>query len=192
MRKILFFTILVLLGVQLKAQNADNNEQVKAINQQSIYDFIVNDIYGEDFNFESLKGKKIMIVNTASECGLTGQYEELQALYNQFKDEDFIIIGFPANNFKGQEPGTNQEIVTFCKDNFGVSFPMMSKISVKGEDIHPLYKYLTSKSLNGITDSEVFWNFQKYFINRSGELSLIVKPQHSPMSDQILEWIANN
>ena len=160
-----------------------------AFAQKGFYDFTVKDIYGEDFSLASLKGKKILVVNTASKCGFTPQYEELEKLYQKYKDKNFIIIGFPANNFLNQEPGTNEEIITFCKTNYGVTFPMMSKISVKGKYIHPLYQWLTSKKLNGVKDSEVAWNFQKYLIGENGNLVDVVKPKESPFSDVIVNWI---
>jgi glutathione peroxidase len=156
---------------------------------QTIYDFKVKDIHGETFDFSTLKGKKILIVNTASKCGLTPQYEQLEALYKKYKDQNFVIVGFPANNFMKQEPGTNEEIESFCQKNYGVSFLMMSKISVKGDDIHPLYSFLTQKSLNKLEDNEVKWNFQKYLINENGLLEKVIKPSTSPMDAEIIEWI---
>jgi glutathione peroxidase len=157
--------------------------------QTSFYDFKVKDIYGDDFSFSALKGKKVMVVNTASKCGNTPQYADLEKLYTEYKDKNFVIIGFPANNFLNQEPGSNDEIEKFCKSNYGVTFPMMSKISVKGDDMHPLYKWLTSKSLNGVMDSEVSWNFQKYLIDENGKLVAVVKPKDSPYSDIIVNWL---
>jgi glutathione peroxidase len=156
---------------------------------ESIYQFKVKTLTDEDFDFSSLKGKKVMVVNTASKCGLTPQYEELQALYTEYKDKDFVIIGFPANNFAKQEPGTNSEIAEFCKLNYGVTFPMMSKISVKGEDMHPIYQYLTQKSKNGLEDSEVSWNFQKYLINENGQLVKVIPPRTLPSDKAIVDWI---
>ena len=157
--------------------------------QDNIFNFDVKDISGNEFNLESLKGKKILIVNTASKCGLTPQYEELEKLYKEYKDQNFVIIGFPANNFKKQEPGSNEEIAEFCEKNYGVSFPMMSKISVKGKDIHPLYKWLTSKELNGLMDTEVRWNFQKFMINEKGELHDVAFPREKPYSNKIVSWL---
>lgn len=156
---------------------------------KTVHDFKVMDIEGEIYDISSLKGKKIMIVNTASKCGLTPQYEKLEELYQQYKDKNFVIIGFPANNFMKQEPGTNAEIAEFCQKNYGVSFPMMSKISVKGDDMHELYKWLTSKSLNGVEDSNVKWNFQKYLINTDGTLAKVISPRTDPLSDDITKWI---
>lgn len=159
--------------------------------QKSFYDFKVKDIEGNDFDLSSLKGKKVLVVNTASKCGLTPQYKQLQALFQQYGGDKFTIIGFPANNFMKQEPGTNEEIAEFCEKNYGVTFKMMSKISVKGDDMHPLYKWLTSKSENGVMDSEVSWNFQKYLIDENGKLVDMVAPKLKPDDDKILSWIKN-
>jgi glutathione peroxidase len=156
---------------------------------QSIHSFSVQDINGKDFSFASLKGKKIMIVNTASKCGLTPQYEQLEALYDKYKDSNFVIIGFPANNFMSQEPGSNEEIAEFCQKNYGVSFPMMSKISVKGDDMHEVYKFLTQKSLNGLEDSQVKWNFQKYLLNEEGKLEKVIDPRTLPNDPEVIQWI---
>ena len=157
--------------------------------KNTIYDFVVKDIDGNDFNLADLKGKKVMIVNTASECGFTPQYEDLEEIYNKYKDQNFTIIGFPANNFKGQEPGSNEEIKQFCTSKFNVTFPMMSKISVKGEDQAPLYQFLTEKSKNGVLDSEVEWNFQKYLINEDGTLAKVYYSKVKPTDSQITNWI---
>ena len=155
----------------------------------SIYQFKVNDINGETFDMSSLKGKKVLLVNVASKCGLTPQYEQLQELYDKYKESGFIIIGFPANNFANQEPGTRSEIKEFCTANYGVTFPMMDKVSTKGDDQSPIYKWLTQKSKNGVMDSEVSWNFQKYMIDEEGKLVDFVAPKNSPMSDKIIKWI---
>lgn len=157
--------------------------------QKSFYDFTVKDINGNDFPLSKLKGKKVLVVNTASKCGLTPQYEGLQELYEQYGGDDFEIIGFPANNFAKQEPGTNEEIAEFCSVNYGVTFPMMSKISVKGDDQHPLYTWLTTKSENGLEDSNVSWNFQKYMINEEGQLVGHLNPRIKPDSKDLLSWI---
>ena len=162
----------------------------KQMNDQTIYQFEVEDITGKAFPLSNLQGKKVMIVNTASKCGLTPQYKELEALYQQYKDKDFVIIGFPANNFLKQEPGTNEEIATFCQVNYGVSFPMMSKISVKGKDMHPLYQFLTQKSKNGVMDSKVSWNFQKYLIGKDGHLEKVIDPKTLPNDPEVIQWIS--
>ncbi len=158
---------------------------------KSFYDFTVKDIDGKSFDLADLKGKKVMVVNVASKCGLTPQYEQLQELYKEYGGDNFIIIGFPANNFLGQEPGTNSEIKTFCSVNYGVTFPIMSKISVKGEDMHPLYKWLTTKDLNNFEDSEVQWNFQKYLINTDGTIAKVISPKTKPYDQEIIDWIKN-
>ena len=157
--------------------------------QSSFYDFKVKDIEGNDFDMASLKGKKVLVVNTASKCGLTPQYEALQALYDQYGGEHFTIIGFPANNFLGQEPGSNKEIIEFCQKNYGVKFPMMSKISVKGNNMAPIYQWLTQKEKNGVMDSEVGWNFQKYMIDEKGQLVDFASPKTKPDDPKIISWI---
>ena len=157
--------------------------------QQTIYQFKVKDIDGKTFDFATLKGKKIMIVNTASKCGLTPQYEQLEALYDKYKNKNFIIVGFPANDFMSQEPGSDKEIAQFCQLNYGVSFPMMSKISVKGKDMHPVYHYLTEKAKNGLEDNKVEWNFQKYLIDENGHLVRVVSPRILPNDQSIVAWI---
>ncbi len=162
-----------------------------AFSQKSFYDFTVKDIDGNDFPLSSLKGKKVLVVNTASKCGFTPQYEGLEKLYKEYGGDDFTIIGFPANNFKSQEPGSNEEIAEFCQQNYGVTFPMMAKISVKGDDMHPLYKWLTSKKQNGVMDSEVKWNFQKYLIDEKGKLVKVLYSKVKPESPEIIDWIKN-
>lgn len=163
--------------------------KTNTMEQGSIYTFKVKDLSGNDFDFASLKGKKILIVNTASECGLTPQYEQLQAIYEKYQDKNFVIVGFPANNFGAQEPGSNEQIKTFCKQNYGVTFPMMSKISVKGSDMHEIYKFLTQKAKNGLEDSEVEWNFQKYLIDEKGHLVDVISPRVLPNDSSITNWI---
>lgn len=196
MKYIYLLTILSgsLLACTVTSQSSDQGNSTATTDQtatayKTIYDFKVTDIKGESFDLASLKGKKVMIVNTASECGLTPQYKQLQSLYDKYKNQNFVIIGFPANNFGAQEPGSNDEISSFCSANYGVTFPMMSKISVKGSDKHPLYQYLTQKSLNGLEDNEVKWNFQKYLINPEGMLVRVVSPQTLPDDASIVSWI---
>lgn len=157
--------------------------------QNNLYQFKVKTIDGTDFDFATLKGKKVMIVNTASKCGLTPQYEQLEALYKKYGGDKFVIIGFPANNFMGQEPGTVLQIKEFCSINYGVTFPMMEKVSVKGDDKHPVYQWLTQKSQNGVMDSNVKWNFQKYLIGVDGTLQKVIDPKVKPDDDKIIRWI---
>jgi glutathione peroxidase len=172
-----------------KKQTTTATATTTTMAKETIYQFKVEDLSGDSFDFSTLKGKKILVVNTASECGLTPQYEQLQAIYEKYKDKNFVIVGFPANNFGAQEPGSNSEIATFCQQNYGVSFPMMAKISVKGGDMHPVYQFLTQKSKNGLQDSEVQWNFQKYLINENGELAKVVSPRTLPTDAEITNWI---
>ena len=152
------------------------------------YDFKVKTLEGNDFDLSSLKGKKVMVVNVASKCGFTPQYKDLEEMSRKYEGE-LVIIGFPANNFANQEPGTASEIRQFCTKNYGVTFPLMEKISVKGDDMHPLYKWLTSKDKNGIMDSEVKWNFQKYLIDENGKLVDVLYSREKPESEKSMKWL---
>jgi glutathione peroxidase len=186
-----FSIALLFMGTSIQAQTNSTSKKTEneTVMDQSIYQFKVEDLSGKTFDFASLKGKKILIVNTASKCGLTPQYEGLEKLYEMYKDQNFVIVGFPANNFGAQEPGTNKEIGAFCQKNYGVTFPMMSKISVKGNDMHPIYQFLTQKSKNGYADSEVEWNFQKYLINEDGRLVKVLAPKVLPTDDAVLNFV---
>jgi glutathione peroxidase len=194
MKNLLYFACCFTLffSCQNQAQSKKSNiinTKSTVMTKQTIHQFKVKDLSGNEFDFASLKGKKVLVVNTASECGLTPQYKDLEALYEMYKDRNFVIIGFPANNFGHQEPGTNAEIATFCQKNYGVTFPMMEKISVKGEDMNEVYQFLTEKSKNGLQDSEVTWNFQKYLLNENGELVKVITPKTLPTDKEILDWI---
>ncbi|HTL81478.1 MAG TPA: glutathione peroxidase [Bacteroidia bacterium] len=157
---------------------------------KTLYDFHATTIDGKDFDFSSLKGKKVMIVNTASECGFTPQYQGLEELYKKYQPTGkFEIIGFPCNQFGGQEPGTNDTIKSFCSRNYGVTFQMMSKIDVKGDSIHPIYKWLCNKDQNGVESSDVKWNFQKYLIDENGHLVKHCLSPVKPMDPEITNWI---
>ncbi len=192
----LFLLVVLVAGCKKEksdvAQTEVPMEETKDQVSENIYQFEVTDLYGDAFDFSKLKGKKVMVVNTASECGLTPQYADLQKLYETYKDKNFVIVGFPANNFGGQEPGSDDQIASFCKENYGVSFPMMSKISVKGGDMHEVYQFLTEKEKNGLQNSEVAWNFQKYLINEQGELEMVVEPRTLPTDPSIVNWIETN
>lgn len=155
---------------------------------RSIYDFKVTALSGGTIDFANFKGKKIMIVNTASQCGNTPQYSDLESMYEKYKDK-LVIVGFPANDFGAQEPGSDREIAEFCQKNYSVSFPMATKITVKGDDMAPIYKWLTDKKYNGLKDSEVRWNFQKYLLNEKGELIAVFDPKIKPMSPEIIAAI---
>lgn len=166
--------LIKILFVALSACSTNYNQPVHA---QSVYDFEMTTLSGEKQKLDVYKGKTILIVNVASKCGLTPQYAELQSLYDQLKDKGFIILGFPSNDFLWQEPGTDEEIKSFCTKNYGVSFPMFSKISVKGKEMHPLYQYLTQKKHNKVLDQSVSWNFQKFLINPEGKLISYFSPK---------------
>jgi len=193
MKKIAFIacSVVFFLSSQVQAQTSKTkvSKTDKVMTKETIYQFKVTDLSGDPFDFASLKGKKILIVNTASKCGLTPQYKDLEAVYKEYKDKGFVIVGFPANNFASQEPGTNKEIETFCQQNYGVTFPMMDKVSVKGDDMCEVYKFLTQKSKNGLQDSEVEWNFQKYLINEKGELVKVIKPKTLVTEPEVINWI---
>ncbi|MFO8022201.1 MAG: glutathione peroxidase [Perlabentimonas sp.] len=177
MKRALIVLVIIFSAVSLFAQT------------KTLHDFTVKSIEGEAISLSQFKGKKVLVVNTASKCGLTPQYEQLEKLYKDYGGKNFVIIGFPANNFLNQEPGSNSDILTFCKENYGVTFPMMAKISVKGDDIHPLYKWLTNKEDNGVLDSKVSWNFQKFLIDEQGKVVKSFSPRTKPDDKEIIEWI---
>ena len=164
----LFFLLsTVVLSIPTQAETK-SKEPVKM--QKSIYDFKMKDIDGKDVSLKSYKGKVVMVVNVASKCGYTKQYEQLEAVYKKYQDKGLVILGFPANNFGSQEPGTNEEIKQFCTSKYSVTFPMFAKISVRGEDIHPLYKYLTSKDDDPQFSGDISWNFNKFLIDKDGKI----------------------
>lgn len=198
MKKVIIYSMVCIgfgCGINAGTKNVSTNTKTSEVTMENIpaapeiYKFKVTDISGAEFDFSSLKGKKIMIVNTASECGLTPQYEQLEEIYKTYGGEKFTIIGFPANNFGAQEPGSNEEIKGFCTKNYGVTFPMMAKVSVKGDDQAPIYKWLTHKAENGIMDVEVTWNFQKFLIDEKGHFVKSVSPKTLPNDESIIEWI---
>ena len=158
------------------------------VKKQTIYKFKVESLDGGTINFKKFKGKKILIVNTASKCGYTIQYEELQKLYTQYSN-NLVIVGFPANNFGGQEPGSKTEIKEFCKKNYGVTFPMADKVSVKGDDIAPIFKWLTHKDENGVLDAEIKWNFTKFLLDENGVLIAKFDSKVKPMSQDITKYL---
>ena len=176
MKKILFILMAFFGLFSSQAQQA-----------KSIHSFKVKALDGKTIDFSKFKGKKILIVNTASECGFTSQYEGLQKLYETYKDQ-LVIVGFPANNFGGQEPGSNEEIGAFCKKNYGVTFPMAVKVSVKGKDIAPIFKFLTDKKLNGVKSTTILWNFEKFLLNEKGELIDTFVSTTKPTSESITKY----
>jgi len=152
-----------------------------------LYSFKAKTVDGKDFDFSSLKGKKVLLVNTASECGYTPQYSDLQKLYEKYKDR-LVVIGFPANNFGAQEPGTHEQIAEFCKTNYGITFPIMQKVSVKGENIAPLFQWLTTESNPDFT-GDIKWNFEKFLMDENGELIRRFRTKVNPLSEEIISAI---
>jgi len=155
----------------------------------SFYSLSATDINGRTVSMEEFKGKKVVVVNTASECGYTPQYEQLQELYERFKDKGLVVVGFPSNDFGGQEPGSEAEIAAFCQKNYGVTFPLMSKVSTKGGEQHPVYQWLTTKAKNGSMDSEVKWNFHKFLIDEQGRLVKSLGSGVGPLDEEVLGWV---
>jgi glutathione peroxidase len=155
----------------------------------SVYDFTMPALNGTPTPLAGFKGKVVLVVNVASQCGYTPQYEGLQALYAKYKDQGFVIAGFPANNFGGQEPGTNEEIGAFCRSKYGVTFPMFSKISVKGGDQAPLYRFLTDKTVNPKTGGEIQWNFTKFLVDREGRVIRRFEPAVEPQSTELVSAV---
>lgn len=163
--------------------------QLAVSQTKSIYDYTAIDIDGKEISMSQFKGKKLLIVNVASKCGNTPQYEGLERLYQKYGSEKFVVVGFPANNFMGQEPGSNEDIKEFCTSTYHVTFPMMGKISVKGKDIDPIFQWLTQKEMNGVMDADVTWNFQKFMIDENGQLVGVVKPGVEPETEEIIGWL---
>ncbi len=183
---LVLFTLIFFFGSNVGFSDTGKDDST---NVKSIYDFIVNDIDGKEIKLEQFKGKAMVIVNVASKCGYTPQYEGLQEIYEKYKDEGLVVLGFPANNFRNQEPGSNEEIKQFCRVNYGVTFPMFEKISIKGDDIAPLYKYLTSQETNPEFHGEITWNFNKFVIDRNGNIVNRFESNVEPESKQFIEAI---
>lgn len=175
-----FFLLLSLFAFSnLNAQSMD----------QTIYQFEMTSIDGKPVSLKDYEGKVVLIVNVASKCGLTPQYEDLESLYRQYQDQGLVVLGFPANNFLGQEPGSDEQIQSFCTSNYGVEFPMFSKISVKGKDKHPLYQFLTTQEKNGVYDGEIKWNFHKFLIGRDGKVIRSIDPRTRVVEPEVLREI---
>ena len=159
---------------------------------KTLYDFKANTIDGKEFDFSTLKGKKVLIINTATECSLAPQFKKLQELYEEFGGDDFEIIAFPCNDFGNQEPGNNEEIMEVCKNKYAVTFQMMEKIKIKSDDCHPIYKWLTSSEENGTLQAKVTWNYQKFLVDEEGKVVDSLSPISSPKSKRITEWLMEN
>lgn len=190
---LLILSTLVLFSCQRTLERPETVQagfmvQNTGIMKSSFYNFKMKDLDGKEVDFSQFKGKKVLIVNVASKCGFTPQYEALQKLHEKHGDK-ITVLGFPANNFGGQEPGSNEEIKEFCTANFGVTFPVFEKISVKGFDKHPLYRWLSDKELNGWNNQEPSWNFCKYYINEKGELMKFFPSSVAPLDEEILSLV---
>ena len=185
MRQLLHTFLIFCTSILLSALHV---QKIKA--QQSFHDFTVLDIHGDEYELAQLVGKKVLVVNTASKCAFTPQYEGLERLYRKYGGEYFVILAFPSNDFGKQEPGSNEEIASFCSTKYDISFPVMAKISVKGEGKHPLYKWLTEASENGVEESRVGWNFQKYLIDEGGTLVGNVPARKKPECKEIISWLS--
>ena len=180
------FTFISCVQSQEEKKTPQENTQKK---MNTLHSFTVKTIDGQAFDMATLKGKKVLVVNTASECGFTPQYAQLQELYESYGGASFEIVAFPSNDFGGQEPGSHEEIASFCSKNFGVTFPLMEKITVKGSDIHPVYAWLSQKDQNGKADAPVSWNFQKFLIDEQGEWVASLSPRESPISEKVIDWL---
>lgn len=167
---------------------ANKTEETMQMEKKNLHDFKSKTLDGGEFDFANLKGKRVLIVNTASECGYTPQYEQLQELHDEFGGDNFTVIGFPSNDFGGQEPGSNAEIKEFCKKNFGVSFPMMAKTPVKGNGQHPIYAWLTSKEMNGKENAQVSWNFNKFLVDENGNWVAHYESSTGPLDEKIIAF----
>jgi len=185
----LFSGIALLLVVTLIINSGSMGNDMERAEIKSIYHITVKDIDGKDVKLEQFKGNVLLIVNVASKCGFTPQYEGLQKIYSKYKDQGFIVLGFPANNFLGQEPGTNEQIKQFCSTKFNVTFPMFSKISVKGKDKAPLYKYLTEKETNPEFAGEISWNFNKFLVDKSGKIIARFGSRTKPENKELIDAI---
>ncbi len=186
-----FILVLAAATLLVTCKNSTKeNSPVKITEQKmkTIYDYRVEGLEGDEINFADFKGKKILIVNTASECGFTPQYADLEKLSKEYADK-LVVVGFPANNFGGQEPGSNEQIGEFCQKNYGVTFPMAAKVSVKGDDIAPIFQFLTEKQLNGVKNTAILWNFTKFLIDENGHLIDSYISTTKPTSESITKYL---
>ncbi len=187
---LVFAAVVVLSAAGLVAWKAFNGQvwHQPTPSMTSFYDLSAETLEGEAFSFDALKGKRVLVVNTASKCGVTPQYKPLEELHQRYSDKGLVVLGFPCNQFGMQEPGTSDDIREFCTRNFGVSFQMMSKVDVKGDNQHPVYAWLTSKALNGAGDHQVRWNFHKFLINERGELVAALGSGADPLGDEVIAF----
>ena len=189
---ILILAVAVVVGAAYKYGFIMNPSPSEPTKEKSMYEFTMKNIDGQNVKLDTYKGKVVMIVNVASKCGYTSQYEGLQALYEKYGDQGFVILGFPANNFMGQEPGTEAEIKEFCSTKFHVTFPMFAKISVMGTDQHPFYTFLTNKDSNPGFGGEISWNFNKFLTDRNGKVVARFGSKDAPESDAVKAAIEKN
>lgn len=182
------FGIAATLSISAK-EAAKGSLPTSASAAKTVHDFALKNIEGQEVKLSTYKGKVALLVNVASKCGYTPQYEGLQAIYTKYQDKGFVILGFPANNFMGQEPGTNEEIKTFCQTKYNVSFPLFAKISVKGDDIHPLYQFLTSKETNPDFGGDITWNFNKFLVDKNGKIIARFATKEKPEGEVITKAI---
>ncbi|MBS1626500.1 MAG: glutathione peroxidase [Bacteroidetes bacterium] len=180
MKHIIFFAVIIIVTTIITAFTFPSSN--------TIHSFKIKAIDGSEIDFSKFKGKKILVVNTASKCGYTPQYEALEKVYEQYKNK-LVIVGFPCNQFGGQEPGTAEEIVSFCKKNYGVTFPLTEKVDVKGDNINAIYKWLCNKSENGVLDAEIKWNFNKFLLDENGKLLAYFPSKITPDSEDILKYL---
>jgi glutathione peroxidase len=193
-KNLTLLAIAILCGAAISfALASDGNKTVTneggTMAEKSVLDFTMKNIDGKDVKLDSYRGKVLLLVNVASKCGYTPQYEGLQATYAKYRDQGLVVLGFPANNFGGQEPGTNEEIKQFCLMKYNVGFPMFAKISVKGADIHPLYKFLTSKETNPEFGGDITWNFNKFLVDRTGKLVARFETREKPEGEKVTQAI---
>ena len=186
---IVMITVFMTIGCNAKSNASAAAGVGNAVSEKSVFDFTVKDIEGNAVSLSQYKGKILVIVNTASQCGLVDQLGEIEGFYKKYKDKGIVVLGFPENNFLGQEPLSNPDIKAFCSKNYGVTFPMFSKISVKGSDMDPLYKFLTNKVENGVMDAPVKWNYQKFIIDRNGKLVSSVSPRTTVKDQEFMQYI---
>lgn len=187
-----FLIVAIVAAFGTTAYFALNNKNIVLAKEKSVYDFTMKDIDGKEVRLDTYKGKVALLVNTASKCGYTPQYEGLEKIYEKYKAQGFVVLGFPANNFNGQEPGTNAEIKEFCTLKYKTSFPMFAKISVKGEDQHPLYKYLTSTDTDPKFAGDIKWNFNKFLIDKNGNIVARFDSKDTPESETVTKAIENS